>query len=139
KKLSNNTNFQQRFEQIKHEVLNHPHIRSFINAHEDQITNDVINRSLVKLYEYINQSKECDKCESLSTCKNMLQGYHPHLVFTGTTIDLKYDRCPRKVHHDETSKYKSLIKSVYIPKDILDATFNNIEIDAERSSAITMA
>ncbi|THE14720.1 primosomal protein DnaI [Bacillus timonensis] len=136
KSLSNNGGFQQRYEQIKHEVLNHPEVRDFINNHQDQITSDIINRSLVKLYEFINQSKECNKCESLETCKNMLQGYHPLLEIKGNAIDLRYDRCPRKVMNDEQVKYKSLIKSMYIPKDILEASMASLESDEGRYDAI---
>ncbi|MFT4415127.1 primosomal protein DnaI [Fredinandcohnia humi] len=139
KKLSNSNDFQQRYEKIKHEVLNNPEVRSFLIEHQDQITNDVINRSLVKLYEYINQSKECNKCESLEACKNMLQGYHPHLDIKGNRIDLQYDRCPRKVVHDEQIKYRSLIKSMYIPKEILDASLESLEFDEGRSKAILLA
>lgn len=138
KKLANNTNFQQRYESLKHEVLNHPDVREFLDKHNDKISNDMINRSLVKLYEYINQSKECNKCESLDACKNMLQGYHPHLVLRGNNIDLQYDQCPRKVIHDEQVKYKSLIKSMYIPKDILEASFENLEFDEGRSKALLL-
>jgi primosomal protein DnaI len=138
KKLSNHAGFQQRYEQIKHEVLNHSEVREFINAHQDEITNDTINRSLVKLYEYINQSKECNKCESLNTCKNMLQGFHPHLELKGNAIDLSYERCPKKVMHDEQIKYKSLIKSMYVPKDILDASLESLEFDEGRSDAILL-
>lgn len=138
KKLSNHAGFQQRYEQMKHEVLNHSEVRDFIDAHQDQITNDTINRSLGKLYEYINQSKECNKCESLATCKNMLQGYHPHLELKGNTIDLSYERCPKKVMHDEQVKYKSLIKSMYVPKDILEASLELLDFDEGRSDAILL-
>ncbi|MFS0865228.1 primosomal protein DnaI [Fredinandcohnia sp. 179-A 10B2 NHS] len=138
KKLANNTNFQQRYESLKHEVLNHPDVREFLDRHNDKISNDMINRSLVKLYEYINQSKECSKCESLDSCKNMLQGYHPHIVLRGNNIDLQYDQCPRKVIHDEQVKYKSLIKSMYIPKDILEASFEKLDFDEGRSKALLL-
>ncbi|WP_449537207.1 primosomal protein DnaI [Ferdinandcohnia sp. Marseille-Q9671] len=138
KNYGNNIGFQQRFEQMKHEVLNHPEVRGFIDTHQDQITNDMINRSLGKLYEFIDQSKECSKCEGLENCKNMLQGYHPHLEITGNSIDLKYDRCPRKVMHDEQIKYKSLIKSMYIPKDILEASLETLDFDEGRSDAILL-
>jgi len=138
RRLSNPSDFQQRYEKIKHEVLNHTDIRDFINSHQDQITSDMINRNLVKLYEYINQSKECNKCESLETCKNMLQGYHPQLELKGSTIDLRYERCPIKVMHDERIKYKSLIKSMYIPKDILEASLESLEFDEGRSDAILL-
>ncbi len=140
KKLISNDKFKNRFDSLKREVLSHPHIKSFIEEHKEQITDDMITRSLGKLYEYINQSKECDQCASLDACKNMLQGYHPHLVLEGKVIGLNYDRCPRKILHDDRSKFKSLIKSMYIPKEILQASIDRIELDdPARFKAISMA
>ena len=73
----------------------------------------MIERSLVKLYEYIGQSVGCVDCPDLGSCKNMLQGYEPKLVIQGKMIDIQYDRCVRKVAHDERKKYENLFK-VYI-------------------------
>ena len=139
KRLASQENFQKRYEKMREETLNHPEIKEFIRKNQDVITNGMIERSLVKLFEFTNQSKECNKCESLEGCINMMKGYHPELVITRNTIDLKYDRCPRKIMDDEKRKNEKLIKSLYMPRDILHATFDDLNRDHTRMAAISKA
>lgn len=142
KNLTNRPGFNDRYKDLKKQVLNHPEIQAFITNHASEIEDGMIDRSMGKLFEFINQSKNCEICPSLSECKNLLGGYHPHLVIQGRIIDLKYDKCPSKEAHDERKKHESLIKSMYIPKDILEAQFDKIEVEmdeASRFKAISMA
>jgi primosomal protein DnaI len=140
KKLAASNSFQQRYEKMKKEILENQDVRDFISKHRDQVTSDMVNESLMKLYEYISQSKECRECPSLQECKNMMQGYDPHLVIRGNTIDIEYHRCPRKVVHDERSSSQKLIKSLYVPKDILQASFSTLELDSKsRLEAVRLA
>ena len=88
-----------------------------------------------KLYEYTQQSKECNRCESLDGCINFMKGYHPDLVLVRNSIDVVYKRCPRKVMADEQKKNQKLIKSLYVPRDILEATFEDFEGDLGRLDA----
>ncbi|MBO9130596.1 primosomal protein DnaI [Bacillus sp. 165] len=139
-KLIKNENFKNRYEALKEEVMSHPRIQLFLAEHKDTVTNEMIERSLIKLYEYIGQSIECEGCGSLAQCKNMLQGYHPHLVIQGKMIDIQYDRCPKKVVHDERKKHESLIQSLYVPKAILGASMGEMDLsDPQRFQAIQAA
>jgi primosomal protein DnaI len=136
KRIASSENFQKRYEKMRQETLSHPAVKSFILEHRDELTKDSIEKGLNKLYEYINQSKECNKCESLDGCINMMKGYHPELVLVRNTIDLRYERCPRKIMDDEKRKNEKLIKSLYVPKDILNATFEDLDHDDNRIDAI---
>jgi primosomal protein DnaI len=127
-KLTNREDFKKRYEQLKNEVLAHPEIRSFLQQHESVITEEMLDRSLIKLYEFIGQSKSCHRCPSLQECQNILKGYHPHLIIQGNMIDLQYERCPEKIKHDERKKQESLIQSIFVPREILKASFSNIEL-----------
>jgi primosomal protein DnaI len=123
-------------------VLNHPEIQAFITNHASEIEDGMVERSLGKLFEFMNQSKNCEQCPSLSECKNLLEGYHPRLVIQGRIIDLQYDKCPTKEVHDERKKHESLIKSMYIPKDILEAQIDQIDVEMDETSrfkAISLA
>ena len=139
KRLASHENFQKRYEKMRQEILAHPDIKAFIRENQSKISPEIIEKSLNKLYEYINQSKECNKCESLEGCINMMKGYHPELVLTRNSIDVRYDRCPRKILDDEKRNNERLIKSLYVPKDILTATFEDFEHDAERIDAAQKA
>ncbi|PLR98102.1 primosomal protein DnaI [Bacillus sp. T33-2] len=139
RKLANNQNFQERYEAKKEEVMSDPHIQEFLRKHGDRVTPEIIDQSLTKLDEFSGQSKGCGNCESLSNCKNMIQGYEPKLVLNGNNIDIKYDRCHKKVLHDERQKHERLIQSIFVPKEILNASLTDMDIDPGRLKAIKAA
>jgi primosomal protein DnaI len=139
KRLASSENFQKRYEKMRNDTLRDPEIRDFITEHRDVITQEMVDKSLSKLYEFKEQSKNCDRCPSLEGCINMMKGYHPELVLTRNSIDLIYERCPRKVMDDEKRKNEKLIKSLYVPRDILEATFDNFQSDSRRLDAVDKA
>lgn len=139
KRFAGSEGFQKRFTEMRKGILNHPEIKAFLIQHEDELTQEMIEKNLSKLYEYSNQSKECQKCSSLDGCINLMKGYHPHLIISGGSIEVHYDKCPSKVMDDEKRKNEKLIRSLYVPKDILKASFDDMEKDEERTGAIGKA
>ncbi|MFT8320380.1 MAG: primosomal protein DnaI [Bacillus sp. (in: firmicutes)] len=139
RKLGANSSFQERYKAMKQEVLNHPEVRAFLREHEEELTSQIVEVGMSKLYEYANQSKECNKCPNLHSCINMMKGYHPKLVMIRGVIDIQYDRCPRKIMEDAQKKKEKLIQSLYVPKDILEASFSNMDIGEERTEAVRAA
>jgi primosomal protein DnaI len=135
KRLASNENFQKRYEEQRKQVLEHPDIHAFLTEHQNELSQNTIEKSMSKLYEYTQQSKECNHCESLDGCINFMKGYHPDLVLVRNSIDVVYKRCPRKVMADEQKKNQKLIKSLYVPRDILEATFEEFEGDLGRLDA----
>ncbi|QOK29762.1 primosomal protein DnaI [Cytobacillus oceanisediminis] len=139
RRLAGNEGFQKRYEMMRNQTLNHPEVKAFIQTHQDELTSEMVEKSLSKLFEYTQQSKECNKCPSLEGCVNFMQGYHPELVIQRGSVDLKYDKCPRKVMHDEKRRNEKLIQSLYVPSDILHATFDSIYDDDDRIEAVDKA
>ncbi|MED3571334.1 primosomal protein DnaI [Cytobacillus praedii] len=139
KRLAGKEDFQKRYEMQRRETLNNPDVQAFLKSHEDEITADMINKSLIKLFDYSQQSRECNQCPSLEGCKNVMKGYHPKLVIQRGSIDLHYDKCPRKVMADEKRKNEKLIQSLYVPSDILHASFDSIYEDDDRIDAVQKA
>lgn len=125
---------------MKKEILADADVKKFLVEHAQELSEDVVERSLVKLYEYTQQSKQCKECPSLAACKNILQGYHPHLIISGKTIDLQYERCSQKIFHDQQKKQQSLIRSLYMPRDILEAKQVSLDYNDEgRMNAVNEA
>jgi primosomal protein DnaI len=139
KRLSVNENFQKKYEEMRQGILKNEEVRSFLLEHEDELTSDMIEKNLTKLHEYANQSKQCDKCPSLGGCINLMKGYNPELLISRGSIEIHYDKCPRKAMEDEKKKNEKLIQSLYVPKDILRASFYEMEKDGERTDAIQKA
>ena len=93
---------------MREQILNNSYVKAFLNEHQNEITNEMIEKNLMKLHEYGTQSIQCDKCARLESCKNLMQGYHPKLVISRGTIDVHYDKCPRKVMDEEKRKNEKL-------------------------------
>jgi len=138
--LMKNKQFQDTFQKMRIEVRNHSKVQAFLRENKQEITEDMIDLSLNKLYEYIGQSVNCEDCPSIDRCKNMVQGYHPHLTIQGKRIDLQYERCPNGEKFDKRKKHEALIKCLYMPKDILNASMINLSLEErERFEAISAA
>ncbi|GGI10259.1 primosomal protein DnaI [Gottfriedia solisilvae] len=138
--LMKNKQFQDTFEKMRHEVRSHPKVAPFLIQNKNEITDDMIDKSLNKLYEYIGQSVECHDCPTFEGCKNLVQGYHPHLIIQGKRIDVQYDRCPNGIKNDQRKKHEALIKCLYLPKDVLQASMSNLSLDdSGRFEAISAA
>jgi primosomal protein DnaI len=138
-KMMNKEGFKERYNQLKNDVLKNPHVRAFIIENKDSLTEEMIEKSMGKLYEFTTQTADCNQCPSLDECPNLMQGYEPHLVISGKIIDIHYDRCKKKKHHDDKRKHSSLIQSMHMPDDILHAKMEEVELDANRLTVVKEA
>ncbi|AEN87380.1 MULTISPECIES: primosomal protein DnaI [Priestia] len=136
--LVNKKDFKARLEALRNSILSNPEVKTFLQEHRRELDEQMVDRGLMKMHEFIDQSKCCDKCPSLQSCVNMVKGYHPQLVVKGRNIDLQYERCPRKVQEDERKEQESFIQCMYVPKEILQATMSDIEIEQGRFEAIKL-
>ncbi|SFE68796.1 primosomal protein DnaI [Alteribacillus iranensis] len=129
------TPWRNRYEKLKQEVLHYPRIQSFLKENED-VKQEEINKNLSQLFEYKQEWQHCDACPGLKDCPNIMSGYQPELSADNGTLSIRYHPCRLKVKEEETIRHQKLIKSMYIPKEILNATFEDIEQDhASRLSA----
>lgn len=130
-----NENFQEHFAKLKHDILSDPSIREII-AKNPQLTHQVIEKNLNTFYEYHTQSKHCSTCTSLDQCSNIVKGYTPVINVEEQSIHLSYIKCRRLVKEEKQREQKQLIESLYMPREILEATYNDIDGDIARLQAI---
>lgn len=121
--------FQEHYERLKGEILQDPDVKAFLEKHREDITDGMIERSLGKLYEFVSQCKNCEHCTSLEECKNIIPGYEPKLVLDRNSINIHYVPCRWKLLEDERKKAASMIQSLHIPKEILEAQMSSVLID----------
>lgn len=134
--MQENNNFQENYKKIKSEILNDSEIKEFLSNYP-QLPQKEIEKNLIKLYEYKTQSKQCDRCSSLNDCKNMLPGYSPVLHVDNNEIHLSYEKCHTLIAYEKQRKQEKLIRSLYMPKEILEATIDDVKHDdSERNDAI---
>src|SRR5690625_575589 len=133
--MQENENFKERHLQMKEETLNDPKIQRFLSAHPN-LSEQEIDVNLNKLYEYKTQSIQCSRCSSLDSCKNVLKGYTPILYVENDKIHLAYEKCQNRLVYEQDQEKHDLIQSLYMPKDILQASIGKVENDEKRRPAI---
>ncbi|MBB6452070.1 primosomal protein DnaI [Salirhabdus euzebyi] len=134
--LKESKSFQESYTKMKSEILQAPEVKKFLEEN-NELTPVNIERQLIKLYEYEYQSKRCEKCESLEKCCNVVQGYVPKISAENQQITLTYDKCPRKARADEQKRKNSFVQSLYMPRELVEASFSQISLDdPERFEAI---
>ncbi|MEK6268743.1 MAG: primosomal protein DnaI [Planococcus sp. (in: firmicutes)] len=135
KRVVNAPAFSERYSEMRKEVLAHPGVQNFLENNSDEIDAPTIDRGLGKLYEYIDQSHDCNKCPSLDACINHLKGFEPNLVLERGTIGISYTKCRLKEAHDNKRHASSLIHSMYMPKEVMQATLSGFDLDDSRMEA----
>ncbi|VEI06834.1 primosomal protein DnaI [Kurthia zopfii] len=125
--------FQERFQSIQQELLADPQIQKFVQENKE-ITSEIIEKGLGKLYEFKNQQHDCAECPSVKECVNTIGGFVPKLSLTRGLIDIEYSPCQQKLVEDERRKTENMISSMHMPKDVLKATLDDIRIYSEERS-----
>ena len=100
-------------------------VKSLFPNHNVNI-NNVNDFSL--MYE---ERKNCMKCKGLSYCKNNEAGY---ALYCNSNDEFSLEPC--KYKKEEESKRNSLIKTLYLPENILDAKLENFDTNSESRKKI---
>ncbi|ANU11376.1 primosomal protein DnaI [Planococcus antarcticus DSM 14505] len=135
KRVVNAPAFSERYKEMRKEVLAHAGVQKFLEDHAEEIDAATIDRGLGKLYEYIDQSHDCNKCPSLDVCINHLKGFEPNLVLERGTVGISYTKCRLKEASDNKRHASSLIHSMYMPKEVMQATLDGFDLDDSRMEA----
>ncbi|MBP3949729.1 primosomal protein DnaI [Bacillus suaedae] len=134
KQWTKNKNIQQQLDEARTALLQDPFVSKALQQF-DEVSEEMVEQGLMKLYEYKKELHHCSECPGLSKCPNMMQGYQPKLTVVRGTLDLSYQACSKKEQHDKEKQERQLIKSFYVPKEILSATFDSLDDISEREEA----
>ncbi|GEL76830.1 primosomal protein DnaI [Tenuibacillus multivorans] len=126
--LKGKESYQKSMKQMRDQVLSSPEIKDFLIRHPE-ITDDQLDKQLIKLYEYNTQSKACEKCPSLEQCCNVISGYAPEIRYENDHIKLSYHECPNKEKHLEELEKRNFVQSLHMPKEIHEARFNDLYLN----------
>lgn len=120
------------------EWLSHPSVVQFLQDHPQVSKRDLL-RSLARVRQFVQERENCAKCPGLNNCPNLVAGHAGQLVYSGGYVDLAMKPCDKLKERREEERRNRLIRSHYIPQDILSATFETIIPDTGRSEAIRAA
>lgn len=133
--IEENKAFKERLSTMKRDVLTHPHVAKFLEAHPE-IPEKTIEKRLNRLYEYTSQSINCSHCENYEACINVLKGHTPTLQYVNGDIRIVYQKCRNNLAYEQFVAKQRLIKSIHMPKEILHATLSKLYVDSSREEAI---
>lgn len=128
KRMPNSKTIMNKFQLLKAEVLADKLVIDFIQANPD-IPESELDRNISRLFEFRNERDNCSVCTSYHTCPNMMKGFQPELFIERSQIQIRYNVCDKKLANDEQKRQQTLIKSLYVPKEILSASFDLLEQD----------
>jgi primosomal protein DnaI len=129
KRVVNADAFTERYEKMKSEILENDGVQAFLAENGDIVNKAVVDRGLGKLYEYTTQNHDCETCENVANCENIMKGYVPQLTMIRGLIDLDYARCRQKIIEDERREVSAMISSMHMPKDVLKARLATVTYD----------
>ncbi|HSO57059.1 MAG TPA: primosomal protein DnaI [Paenisporosarcina sp.] len=129
KRVVNADAFTERYEKMKSEILENDGVQAFLAENGDIVNKAIVDRGLGKLYEYTTQNHDCETCENVANCENMMKGYVPQLTMIRGLIELDYARCRQKIIEDERREVSAMISSMHMPKDVLKARLATVTYD----------
>ena len=90
---------------------------------------EVLMKYTSSLEDFLKEKKNCTKCKSLSVCPNMVKGYAYTPEFIGKKILFSYVACYRYNKHLEETNYLKNIDFFKLPKELKEASFQDIYKD----------
>lgn len=115
--------YNERYQQSVNAVLNNEDVKSFLNKHKDELEDDVVKRSMSKLYEFVQENNKLKNKQPTT-----IPGYTPVLVVNKGLIDISY--VPTQETKDNMKKAKVLkrIHAVAMPKNIKNVTLDQFDL-----------
>lgn len=128
--------FQERYEKLKNEIINDVRVQAFINSHENEISKELIDRSLTVFQEFITQSEGCCGASNTDCCKNIQNGFYPKLSLVNDNVSIQYVQCEQLLLEKEQLETSKLLQSFSISPQLLAAKISQIDYDSEERLAI---
>ncbi|AIQ14273.1 primosomal protein DnaI [Paenibacillus durus] len=138
----NNPALRMRSRDLEHELLNHPLVLR-LRAEHPELEESRMRLHLSRLYQYVEEARNCANCPGLERCPNDFQGHYSKLTVesAGGSPDL-YERktaCALQVAKDSQERIRKRITSFYVDERALSEGYDEIEImgkDPRRAQAV---
>ncbi len=117
--------------QFRKQILSNERVRYFLNQHSDEVNDEMIDRGLADLNEFVEQSHSCDNCGTIDGCPNLVKGYQPHLALSAGTIRVRYLLCEKGIVAEKQRKIREQIHTIHIPAQIKRAQFSDVDVTSK--------
>lgn len=134
KTLMNRRNLNQRYQDLMTAVYQDPDVRDFLTAHQAELSQDALERSASKLYEFCEEKRKIARHEP-----SQAPGYQPELVMSNHLIDIAYQPTAQLQEAQAARALKQRVRSISMPKNIQDADLKSYDPDGDRAAALVSA
>lgn len=135
KRIVERKGVQDRYAALMNVVLNDADVRKFIETHKEGLTEQDIEKSYPKLYEFVQEKKKF-----LNNDPTMIApGYEPQLILNFHYIDVTYVPTERLLQQQKEEEIRKRINLLSLPKDIQEASLSKFENTAGRGEALIAA
>ena len=118
-------------QKIKLEAKDKKAIEDFIKEIQKEFPNHDVNVNNVNDFAIcLEQKKNCKDCLGLKYCQNSENGHYTAFVGNG------FVSVPCKYKKENEAKNHSLIKTLYLPSEVLNATLENFEANTDSRKKI---
>ncbi|WP_056941637.1 primosomal protein DnaI [Secundilactobacillus kimchicus] len=122
------------YQKLMAQVYNDPDVREFLEQHQADLSEETIDRSSAKLYEYVNAR------DRLAAGKTVFApGYQPALIINDHLIDVTYSPTAEQQEKMRSQTVRQRVNAVMMPKMIREANFDNFARDDQRLAALAAA
>ncbi|MFC0232796.1 primosomal protein DnaI [Vagococcus entomophilus] len=122
----------ERYSALMQKVLDDRDVRMFIEAHREQVTDEDIQKSYAKLYEFVQEKKKYQ----LNDPSMIAPGYEPKLFLNFHYIDVTYVPTETLLKRQAEEQIRSRVRSMNMPKDVREASVGRLDMTSDRSKAI---
>ncbi|MDK7049370.1 primosomal protein DnaI [Aerococcus sanguinicola] len=124
KKILEQKDYKERLKEIQAEALSDPDVQAFIDQHQDQVDEPMIQRSLSKIYEFVQEKKRIQ-----AGYEPKIPNFHPQLQMNVNYIDVQYVANEDYLAKQAELKRDRRITLVGLPKSLREANFDQFDVD----------
>jgi len=131
--LMNKSDIGEKYKKIMREqVFTDQDVRRFIAENKEQLDTRAIEKSSSKLYEFVSEKRKFNNGEP-----GLMPGYYPRLLVNNNRIELEYVPSKQEIKKQNEAAIQRRIQSFYMPKNISEASFDDLEMSKSRVEAVT--
>lgn len=130
-KMTSSSESRGKFEELINQALQDEEVVAFIQTHKKELSTEAVERSAANLYEFVLEKEKARKGQG-----QLMPGYVPKLILNNKMIEVTYVATEEHVEKRKQEDLRRRIHSVYMPKDIKEATFDQFEITHGRREAL---
>lgn len=133
-KMTNSRETRGKYEELVNQALQDDDVMQFIQENSDALNTNAVERSAANLYEFVLEKEKARKGKG-----QLMPGYVPKLILNNKMIEVTYIPTQEHTAKQQEAELKRRINSVYMPKDIKEATFDQYELTHGRKAALERA